>query len=92
MADERQMMPSRDELRIFPGDFFIEKNYLISKGIIEALIHTEGRYTVHKLGGRFFNALLNSRLIQLVKSNEYGRAKIEGSGVHWPLDPNEALP
>ncbi|XBH81880.1 hypothetical protein VPH35_107364 [Triticum aestivum] len=60
-------------LSIFPEDSIIEKKVVIRRWIAEGFIQKEGRYTVHELGERYFNELVNRSLIQPVESDRYDR-------------------
>ncbi|VAI52064.1 unnamed protein product [Triticum turgidum subsp. durum] len=62
-------------LSIFPEDSIIKKKGLIRRWIAEGFIHKEGRYTVHELGERCFNELINRGLIQPMDTNDYGKVK-----------------
>ncbi|KAM0883829.1 hypothetical protein ACQ4PT_031363 [Festuca glaucescens] len=62
-------------LSIFPKGSTIKMNDLIRRWSAEGFFHGEGRYTVHELGERCFNELLNRSLIQPMKIDEYGKVK-----------------
>uniref|UniRef100_A0ACD5TDU0 Uncharacterized protein n=1 Tax=Avena sativa TaxID=4498 RepID=A0ACD5TDU0_AVESA len=51
-------------LSIYPENSVIKRGDLIRRWIAEGFIHREGKYTVHEVGQRCFNELVNRSLIQ----------------------------
>ncbi|KAM0855311.1 hypothetical protein ACQ4PT_049879 [Festuca glaucescens] len=62
-------------LSVFPEDSIIEKKCLIRRWIAEGFIRKADRHTIHEIGERCFNELLNRSLIQPVKTNKYGEVR-----------------
>jgi disease resistance protein RPM1 len=62
-------------MSIFPEYAIIGRKGLIRRWIGEGFVHKEDRYTVHEIGEKYFNELLNRSLIQPVKINQHGRVK-----------------
>ncbi|XP_044953640.1 disease resistance protein RGA5-like [Hordeum vulgare subsp. vulgare] len=60
-------------LSIFPEDQVIKRKALIRRWISEGFIRKEERYTLHELGERCFNELINRSLIQPAARNTYGK-------------------
>jgi disease resistance protein RPM1 len=67
-------------LSIYPENAIIKRGGLIRRWIAEGFIHKEGKYTVHQVGQRCFNELVNRSLIQPEGLNKFHR--VESFRVH----------
>ncbi|CAD6262832.1 unnamed protein product [Miscanthus lutarioriparius] len=60
---------------IYPEDFFVKRKILIRKWIAEGFVEEKNHATMEDVADDYLNQLVQRSLLQVVKKNEFGRAK-----------------
>ncbi|CAN6209154.1 unnamed protein product [Urochloa humidicola] len=68
-------------LSVFPEDYEIRKDRLVSRWIAEGFVNAEPGESLYEAGLRYFNVLINQSLIQPVTDMFYG-GEVRGCRVH----------